>query len=339
MLILSPRTRIAVLRTVSTPLHIAVSRSQNYGIVRLLIENGADPGNCNTSSETPLHTAFNETVRQLLLYHSDKIESGTRNSRGMTLLHFVTQSSKSTVDTVRRLVERGCSTDPILKDYRGRSALHLAAQRGNIAVISYLVGLGAHVDVRCRDARGRTALHYAVESRRTEAIKVMVSLGADIRANDYGGRSILHHAAWRRNLEAVKHVVELGAVEDLLTRDIEGKTPLDLAIEEGATEVVEFLRRFMASCGMSLERPSPPGYSRPGSEGKRSVPQRGAKLAHPWSGGSEWWGLLLGCYGTAARVIGRLRWVDLAVVLTLSCSFVLTVVLQGSGFPREYPAL
>jgi ankyrin repeat protein len=339
VLILSPRTRIAVLSTISTPLHIAVSRTQNYGIVRLLIENGADPGNCNASSETPLHTAFNETVRQLLLYHGDKIESDARNNRGMALLHFVTQSSKSTVDTVRRLVERGCPTDPILKDYRGRSALHLAAQRGNIAVISYLVGLGAHVDVRCRDVRGRTALHYAVESRRTEAIKVMVSLGADIRANDYGGRSILHHAAWRRNLDAVKQVVELGAAEDLLTRDIEGKTPLDLAIEEGATEIVEFLRRFMANCGMSLERPSPQGCSRPGGEGKRGAPERGANLAHPWSGGSECWALLLGWYGTAVRVIGRLGWVDLAVVLTLSCSFVFTVVLRGSEFLRECPAL
>lgn len=312
---LPPHAQVAILRTISTPLHVAVSRTRNYEIVRLLMENGADPGNRNISSDTPLHTAFNETVHQLLLYHGDTIENDARNSRGMTLLHFVAQSTKSTVDTVKRLVERGCPTDAALKDYRGRSALHLAAQRGNTAVISYLVGLGAHVDVRCRDGRGRTALHYAVESRRTEAIKIMVGQGADIRAKDYHGRSILHHAAWRRNLEAAKHVIELGAMEDLLARDNDGKTPLDLAVEEDAAEVVEFLRGFMASCGMSVERPRQSGCGRLGCEGKWGTPKCGAKLEHRRRGGSVFWGLPLRYSGTAMRVIGSLGWVGLFIVL------------------------
>jgi ankyrin repeat protein len=271
------------------------------------MENGADPGNRDTGSDTPLHTAFNETVSQLLLYHGDIIDSDARNSRGMTLLHFVTQSSKSTVDTVKRLVERGCSTDAALKDYRGRSGLHLAAQRGNTAVVSYLLGLGAHVDVRCRDERGRTALHYAVESRRTETIKIMIGQGADIRAKDYCGRSILHHAAWHRNLEAVKQVIESGAVEDLLARDTNGKTPLDLAVEEDATEVVEFLRGLMASYGMSTERPR--------QNGERSTPRRDARLEYWWRGSSASWSLLLGYSRTAMRVAGKLAWVGFLVVL------------------------
>jgi ankyrin repeat protein len=320
-------TKIAILKSISTPLHVAVSRTQNYDIVRLLMENGGDPGNRNASSETPLHTAFNETVSQLLLYHGDAIESDARNSRGMTLLHFVAQSTKSTVDVVKRLVESGHPTDPILKDYRGRSALHLAAQRGNTAVISYLLGLGAHVDVRCRDSRGRTALHYAVESRRTETARIMVSRGADIRARDHRGRSILHHAVWRRNLEASKYILELEAAEDLLTRDIDGRTPLDLAIEEEATDVVNFLRGFMANCNMSVEQPRQHGCSRLDCEYKRGT-QRGIKLVHPWRGGSAFWGLL-GYNMTAVRVVGKLGWMGLVIVLTMSCFCIFTLVLQG----------
>jgi ankyrin repeat protein len=291
------------LRTLSTPLHVAISRSQNYEIVRLLMENGADPGSRNTNSDTPLHTAFNETVRQLLLYYGDIIESDVRNSRGMTLLHFVTQSAKSTVDTVKRLVERGCPIDAALKDYRGRSALHLAAQRGNTAVISYLVGLGAHVDVRCRDGRGRTALHYAVESKRTETIKIVVGQGADIRAKDSHGRSILHHAVWHQNLEATKQVIDLGGAEDLLARDIDGKTPFDLAVEEDATEVVKFLRERMATCDMTVERPRQSGGSRLGCEKNRSTPKHGAKLEHWWHGGSLFWKLLLAWVGLLVALI------------------------------------
>jgi ankyrin repeat protein len=157
----------------------------------------------------------------------------------------------------------------------------------------------------------------------------MIDQGADIRAKDYCGRSILHHAAWRRNLEAAKHVIELGAVEDLLARDIDGKTPLDLAVEEDATEVVEFLRGFMASCGMIVERPRQSGRNKLGCEGKWGTPKRGAKLEHRWRGGSVFRGLPLGHSGTAVRVAGRLGWVGLFVVLIL-CFHVFTLARRGS---------
>lgn len=256
---------------ISTPLHIAVSTTRNYDIVRLLIQSGADPGNRNVSADTPLHTAFNNTIHQLLLYHGDLIDTNARNSRGMIPLHFLTQSSQSSVDIVKRLVERGSPSDVVLKDYRGRSALHLAAQRGNVAIVSHLLGLGTHVDARCRDGRGRTVLHYAMESRRTETIRIMICQGADVRARDHCGRSIFHHAAWRRNLEAIKYLLESGVADDLVSRDVDGKTPLDLAIEEGATEVVECLRNFMVNCATRVEQPYQHRRSRVRCESKRTA--------------------------------------------------------------------
>ncbi|KAH0536975.1 hypothetical protein FGG08_006203 [Glutinoglossum americanum] len=237
---------------ISTPLHVAISRTQSYDIARLLMRNGADPGNCNSSSETALHTFFNDTVRKTLLYHGEIVESDLRDSRGMTPLHFVTWSSKSTVDAVRRIVERGECIDAMLKDNEGRSTLHFAAQRGNIAVVEYLMGLGTHMDVRCRDRYGRTVLHYAVESRRTETINKLAERGADVRAKDSRGRTVLHHAAWRGNLEAAKRLIELGAGEDVLSRDTAGMTPSDLAAEQGKTPVANFLSDFATRLGGNM---------------------------------------------------------------------------------------
>jgi ankyrin repeat protein len=217
----------------------------------MLLENGADPGNCNAGLETALHTFFNDAVHQMLLYHGETIENEARDSRGMTPLHFVTWSSKSTVDMVRRLVERGNLTDTMLKDNEGRSVLHFAAQRGNTAVVEYLIGLGPHVDVRCRDRRRRTVLHYAVENKRTEIIAKIIRQGADIHARDFQGRTVLHHAAWRGNLEATKCLLELGAVEDLPSQDVGGRTPLDVAAEQRAEPVANFLKDFAASHGIS----------------------------------------------------------------------------------------
>ncbi|KAI9766946.1 MAG: hypothetical protein M1840_006243 [Geoglossum simile] len=237
-----------------TPLHSAISRTRNYDIVRLLMENGADPGNCNSESATVLHTYFNDAVGKMLLYYGEMVESDARDRRGMTPLHFVAWSSQSTVDAVRRQVERGNPSDVVLKDNEGRSALHLAVQRGNMAVIEYLMGLGAHVDARCRDRHGKTVLHYAVDSRRTETIIKMAEQGHDIRAKDFSGKTILHRAAWRGNLEAARLVIELGAAEDIRCRDEAGKTPLDLAIESKAMNVADFLKEFAARNGTNYQR-------------------------------------------------------------------------------------
>jgi hypothetical protein len=145
----------------------------------------------------------------------------------------------------------------------------------------------------------------------------MVDHGADIQAKDHRGRTVLHHAAWRGNLEATKLVVALGATEDLLAKDADGKTPLQLAAEEDATKAVEFLSGFMESCGISVEKPrqgvnkqrTSSNVTRPRP---RSVP-RG----------------LSGYVGSAARTADRIGWKGVVVVLVLSHFCIFAWLLRG----------
>jgi ankyrin repeat protein len=225
-----------------TPLHIAVSRAEDYNISRVLIENGADLENRSIDGRTPLHTFFNKVVKKILLYHGDEINEASADSQGMTLLHFVAWSSKSDSEIFKRCMERtGGATSIWLNDNERRSILHFAAQRGNAAILQCVLSLCQQLDVTHKDQSGRTTLHYAVESKRSAVIDIICAHGGAIRGTDDRGRTVLHHAALRGNLVAVEKLIELGAANDMYSEDKDGKTPTQLASQRGATTVVEYL--------------------------------------------------------------------------------------------------
>jgi hypothetical protein len=204
---------------------------------------------CNIDGKTPLHTLFNEVVGAILQCHGDSIDGEVRDGQGMTLLHFVAWSSKSEPRICRQYVER-CS-DPTgvwSKDNEGRSILHLAAQRGNAAMVKYILGLVGEPNINCRDQHGRTALSYAAETKRTEVIEMLRACGGNIRDTDCRGRTILHHAARRGNLAAVKKLIALGAADDVWSTDKNGATPIQLAYHQpGATPVIECLQELQST--------------------------------------------------------------------------------------------
>jgi hypothetical protein len=77
--------------------------------------------------------------------------------------------------------------------HRGKTALHIAAERGNLRIVQLL--LEHEVDVDVADASGRTALHYAARGARAEIVALLLAGGADSEARDGEGRSPLHAAA------------------------------------------------------------------------------------------------------------------------------------------------
>ena len=229
-----------ILKLYRTPLHVAVAQASDYNVSRLLIESGADLGNRSIDGKTPLHIFFNEVVKRIILCHRENIEDEIRDNEGMTLLHFLTWSSKSRPEHLELYIGKGRSSF-MARDYYGRSILHLAAYRGNTLVLDYLFRFRNEIDVMPKDDRGRTLLHYAVESRRIETIDMMVRLKLDIREADHEGRTILHLAAMCDNLAAVERVIELGGEKDLQVTDNDGRTPLQLARVFGATTVTRYL--------------------------------------------------------------------------------------------------
>lgn len=199
---------------------------------------------CNVEGKTPLHTLFNPVVETIFQYHGASIDEGASDSQGMTLLHFAAWSSQSSHHIFRRHAERrsdGFTSGIWSKDHSGRTVLHYAAQRGNVAVVEYVLGLGDNVDVNERDCDGRTALSYAAETKRCEVIDLLHRRGSRLRDSDSRGRTPLHHAARRGNLAGVDKLISLGSSGDVWLEDDNGATALRLASNLGVASVVSRL--------------------------------------------------------------------------------------------------
>jgi len=221
-----------------TPLHTAIERAEDYNVSRILIENGADLNNRNIDGKTPLHTFFNSVVRKILLHYGDEIDGAIADNQGMTLLHFVAWSSKSSVECFKRCLQHCGATALWLSDCDNRSALHLAAQRGNADIVQYILGHSPQVVVTLKDKRGRSIFHYAADSKRTSVIDIVHFHGGSIHALDENGHSALHYAVLRGNLAAAEKLTELGAANNIYLKDREDIAIAGFTSQPGATTAV-----------------------------------------------------------------------------------------------------
>lgn len=223
-----------------TPLHMAVERDCEYETSQRLISNGADLTLQDRTGRTPLHYFFNKASQNIIEFHQDELDKAVEDFRGMTIAHYVAWSkTATTADILRCLTDKTSAIENT--DEEGRTIMHLALQRGNLALVEHMLHL-PNPPVLRPDLNGRTPLHYATESRRVETIDMLLSKGVDLHARDLKGRSALHHAASQGKLDAVKRLLILGASNDLVALDNGSRTPLQLAMLEKRDSVVNYLK-------------------------------------------------------------------------------------------------
>lgn len=106
-----------------------------------------------------------------------------------TLRHrFIDAICRGDFDHVKDCLDRSSGL-LTLELYQGYTALSLATSLNKTAMVEYLLMRGADIDAT--DYQGRTPLIQAVSSWQIEAIKLLVSLGADIaKPGLYGYNSI-----------------------------------------------------------------------------------------------------------------------------------------------------
>lgn len=166
-------------------------------------------------------------------------------------------AARGDVKAVDRLIHRGAdltlATDPgggrkHAAHEAGRTALHLAARRGNSEMMKLLLQNGA--DVNSRDNCSSTPLHDFAASHPvgdpTALLNLLISHGADINATDLGGETPLHRAMSHGSLGVVDCLLDHGA--DPYAGDRFGRTPISLAALEGHVSTLEHL----ASRGYSI---------------------------------------------------------------------------------------
>lgn len=127
---------------------------------------------------------------------------------------------------------------------RVRPTIHIAADRGNLAVVKQCLQEGA--DINARVENSKTPLMFAAAKGNMDIVKVLVAKGADVNARDENGWTALMYIIGSSPvrlevMEVVKCLLTKGA--DVNARDKNGQTALMLAEHWHERDVIEFLKQ------------------------------------------------------------------------------------------------
>jgi uncharacterized protein len=146
-------------------------------------------------------------------------------------------ATHGTLDEVRALLKGGAEVNASRGD--GVTALHVAAETGNLELASVLLAAGADVTARTR-LGGYTPLLIASKSGQAVLVGALLSHGADPNVTNVNGTSALMFGAESGNIEVVSALITRGAKADTAEKAL-GQTALMFAAAHGRADVVPLL--------------------------------------------------------------------------------------------------
>jgi uncharacterized protein len=230
------------------PIHKAATGANPKGI-KLLIDLGTPIESRQGTQGTPLHLACQwgrPRVVELLFDLGADITA--REVNGWTPLHLAVLNDRPHV--FGNLLAH--NSDPAHPESRGgpdgNTALLLAAKEGRFNFFGPLLAAGADL-LKLNSREASTALHLASgESGDISIVNEILERpeGRDMleKLRSTLQRTALLDAATYARTDVVRRLVEAGA--DVATRDIEGKTALQIGIHHQRVGVVEYLKK----CGV-----------------------------------------------------------------------------------------
>nr|XP_061826937.1 ankyrin repeat domain-containing protein 50 [Nerophis lumbriciformis]XP_061826939.1 ankyrin repeat domain-containing protein 50 [Nerophis lumbriciformis] len=215
-------------------------------VANLLLERGAEPGHRDHDGMTPVLLAAyegHEDIVELLLDAGADVDetAGPDGSApaAAAVTPLLAAAAMGHMKTVSRLLFWGAAVDAI--DYEGRTALSLAAARGSTDVVRALLERG--LDENHKDDLGWTPLHAAACEGHRAVCAALTQQGSMARVGemDIEGRTALILAAQEGHLSAVRLLLDRRSPID--HRAYDGHSALSAALLEGHAEVAELLMR------------------------------------------------------------------------------------------------
>lgn len=180
-------------------------KEKDLKLVEKLIKKGADPNGVATSGK---NTAFH-----IALYVND-------------------------TNIIQLLIKYGADIEK--PDQSNYSPLSIAARLNNTEIINFLIDKEIDVNHINNNTIQSTALMDAAETNAVEAIKLLISKGADINILDKWHAPAITIAADKDNFEAVELLADSGAELNVIDSG-KGFTALDFAVKNKNEKMIKLL--------------------------------------------------------------------------------------------------
>ena len=227
--------------TTAMPLHIA-ARIGNSQIASMLLAHGASVDSVDEKHATPLHNAADHdrvAMVKLLLEAGANPNALDRNLESPVMR----AAAQGHVNCVPVLFE--ADADMQLRNIRGETALHLAAESGANNMFIFLISKLSGYELATEDVWGRSVLYFAIREPLAFPMSFLLSLAPPAAVNMCQTHIILNAAILYRSTIEVKILlrrIPACLLPRLLDQRVPWKgTPLHLAAVEEHLEMVILL--------------------------------------------------------------------------------------------------
>ena len=209
-----------------TPLHLAANKGM-LNVAELLLECGAEVDARDKTDWTPLHLAAQlghlKLVQLLLEHHADVL---ALNGEGQTFLDVAWTNGHEGIIDVNARYEGG------------QTALHIAAQHGDIKLMSWLIKFDL-IHPNIEDEDQETPLFPASRNGKYDATQLLLDQEAEVNHRDWQEMTPLHGASENGHDAVAELLLKYDA--EVNAKHKNAWTPLHLASHAGQHDVAKVL--------------------------------------------------------------------------------------------------
>jgi ankyrin repeat protein len=119
-------------------------------------------------------------------------------------------------------------------------AIKTSIRNNDQCTIKHILTEGFDVRTVISNLSKATMAQWMIFYNQFEMLQMFITMGCELNTRDQDGDTPLHEAAYRNHLIALKYLMEGGA--DPTIENDKGETPLDIAMSENNTSIVEYLK-------------------------------------------------------------------------------------------------
>ncbi|KAH8350167.1 hypothetical protein KR067_004117, partial [Drosophila pandora] len=220
------------------------SEELDFSIASNLLNIGADPNVVKSLTGDSLLQVFairGELYEDAAIFMTEFSNLDHKNFRGLTALHIAASNNQSNI--VRKLLIKGASCNILSGDEFLRSPIHMAVDANSVDTLEAFVqmknSVNTMIDFNCKDGNGDSPLSLCLSLNRTHLVPILIRGGADVNFRNSEHLTLLHQSILKRDDETAVYLLENGA--DFTTVKGEQSSSLILAIELNLPRVVDAL--------------------------------------------------------------------------------------------------